>query len=163
MRPNTTIRHVTIHHTAQKSSPSVSSDAVLRGIQSFHVGSKKWGDVAYHYFIDPAGTIFEGRDPRFAADTATNYDPSGHVTVCVLGNFEVESPTPAAEESLTRIVAALVSKHRLTVSDVRMHKQVASTLCPGKTLQAWFSTDGLSALQKKLEDWHGLDVAFAKP
>jgi hypothetical protein len=142
MRANTPIRHVTIHHTADKNRVGARTDDVLSRIQSFHVGSKKWGDVAYHYFIDPAGAIYEGRDPGYAADTATEYDPRGHVTVCVLGNFEVETPTPAATASLARVVAALLEKHGLGVDDVRTHKQVAATACPGKTLQAWWMSKG---------------------
>jgi hypothetical protein len=130
MHPNTPIRHVTIHHTADKNRAGARSADVLRSIQSFHVGSKKWGDVAYHYFIDPAGLVYEGRDPRYAADTATDYEPRGHVTVCVLGNFEVETPTPALARSSGRRRSRCGSANLEIVSSLTISRSLVFPAIP---------------------------------
>ncbi len=151
MRKNASIRWVTIHHTAERNRANSRASDVLRGIQTLHVETKKWGDVAYHYFIAPTGIIYEGRDPRFTADTATEYDPAGHITISMLGNFESEQATTEAKSSMVNLIANLLSSHRLTANDVRAHRDVAHTLCPGKLLTAYLAkeaqTDIASALK----------------
>lgn len=146
---NTRIQYVTIHHTAEQSSRSRPEAAIIRGIQRFHQVEKQWGDVAYHYFVTPTGDLFEGRDPRLAADTATRYDPRGHITVSMLGNFEVEEATLEAKSALVRIVAALLTKHDLPVTAVRLHRDVAATACPGKSLIAFLKGPGMSSLERE--------------
>ena len=54
---------ITVHHSAEPLTSrklSESRKEVLR-IQSIHQDDKHWADIGYHFLIDPAGRIFEGR------------------------------------------------------------------------------------------------------
>ncbi len=62
---------------------------------------------------------------------------AGHITICFLGNFMEAEPTDAAKESFVRLCAHLLQQHQLTINDVWLHREVASTLCPGNLLYAW--------------------------
>src|SRR5688500_8144339 len=52
-----------IHHTAGASDYSTdlaTSKARVRGVQNIHINNG-WCDIAYHFLVDGAGTVFEGR------------------------------------------------------------------------------------------------------
>ena len=111
---------------------------------------RRWGDIAYHYLIGPSGNVYVGRSITYKSDTATNYNPDGHVTVCLLGNFEEQQETSAAEEALVKLVVRLLIENDLPPERVTTHRRLASTLCPGGHLQKWLDTIGL---QKIREHW----------
>jgi len=148
--------HVTLHHTASHTTAGMDEPAILRSIQRYHQsGDRGWGDLAYHYLIGPSGMIYEGRDLRYAADTTTNYDPAGHVTVCLLGSFEEQQPTESALDSTVLLVAALLHDYRLTPEALTTHRRVAATLCPGANFDAWLVECGDGQIQHALDDLYG--------
>ncbi|MER5217226.1 N-acetylmuramoyl-L-alanine amidase [Streptomyces sp. NPDC002838] len=51
---------VTVHHTA---TPNDDPDpaATVRAIYDFHAITNDWGDIGYHFLIDEAGNVYEGR------------------------------------------------------------------------------------------------------
>jgi hypothetical protein len=61
----------------------------------------------------------------------------GHITICLLGNFMEEEPTDAAKESFVKLCAHLLKEYNLTINDVWLHREVASTLCPGNRFYTW--------------------------
>lgn len=142
MTPNSSIVKLTIHHSGVKTELHTDERAALRSMQRFHQDERKWGDLAYHFIVGPSGSVYQGRDTAYAADTATNYKPTGHVTICVLGNFDHQMPTLAALRALTDLICALLHEFRLTPTDIRIHQQLASTACPGKKLADWLSREG---------------------
>lgn len=138
---------VTIHHTAAITKKGSNETARMKGIQHYHMNSKKWGDTAYHFLIGPSGKIYKGRDTKYVSDTATNYDPTGHFNICVMGNFEEQEPTPEIKKTLVRFVAESLVLNGLTPKDIHIHKDVAATLCPGKNLIKWLKSDGLAQIK----------------
>jgi hypothetical protein len=77
---------------------------------------------------------------KYVPESATGPRPGhvqGHVTICLLGNFMEADPTDAAKESFVELCAYLLQHHRLKVGDVWLHREVASTLCPGNKFYAW--------------------------
>jgi hypothetical protein len=156
-------RCVTIHHTAEPSTLGADELRLLRGDQRYHQQNKKWGDIAYHFLIGPSGAIYEGRSPAYVADTATNYDPAGHLTLCLLGNFEEQQPTPAAEEALVRLTALVLAGCGLTPADVATHRDVAATLCPGRHLREWLRARGMDQIRREVMRLPGGKAAIAPP
>jgi hypothetical protein len=136
---------IIVHHTAAKQNTRVPFPTKLRNLQSysqqiaeFAPGRRKpaWPDLPYHFYIDASGTIAEGRDVRFAGSTNTNYDPSGYVQVALEGNFDVEQPTAPQLEALKKVLLWQSIVHGVPVDRITIHKQHASTACPGKNLAA---------------------------
>jgi hypothetical protein len=61
----------------------------------------------------------------------------GHLTICFLGNFTEVETTNEAKHSFVQLAAYLLHEHKLKIDDVWLHREVASTLCPGNKLYAW--------------------------
>jgi N-acetyl-anhydromuramyl-L-alanine amidase AmpD len=94
-----------------------------------------WTDIPYHYLIDLDGKIYEGRDINYAGDTNTQYDPTGHALIVVLGNFEEVEPNPAQLESVVAMMSAIAARYRVPVENIAGHKDYSTeTSCPGKSL-----------------------------
>jgi hypothetical protein len=90
-------------------------------------------DVANHPELGVGGT-------KFVPESSTGPRPGhvqGHVTICLLGNFMESEPTDAAKDSFVKLCAYLLQKYHLTVDDVWLHREVASTLCPGNKFYSW--------------------------
>ena len=84
------VERLTIHHTGVALGADQEAPSRLRAHQAFHQADRGWPDLAYHFSIDQTGNVYEGRSPEFRGDTATSYDPTGHLLVVLEGNFDVE-------------------------------------------------------------------------
>ncbi len=130
LRPHE-VRFITIHHAA--SPPSPVGPTAFRGWQAYHQ-SLGWPDLAYHFIIGRNGLVYEGRDVRYAGDTATEYDPTDHFLVVLEGDFDVERPSDAQIEGLSRILAWAIERWDLDPHQLTGHRDHAATTCPGDHL-----------------------------
>jgi N-acetylmuramoyl-L-alanine amidase len=144
MRAHAPVR-LTIHHTATAQDFGRDVGAKLRGLQAFSQrddslasGRKKpaWADVPYHYYVAVDGSVGEGRDWRYAGDSNTPYDPSGHLLVVVEGSFQKDSLTSAQRRTLDVLVPALAARFGIPGDRLASHRDYASTDCPGERLYA---------------------------
>lgn len=139
-----TVSRITIHHAGVATDRRRPFAEKLRALQAFSQredrlasGQTKpaWPDIPYHYYIDHLGAIAACRDPAFSGDTNTEYDPTGHLLVCLEGNFQVEEPTGAQIRSLNRFVAWAADRYRISAGAIQTHKDFSQqTDCPGKNL-----------------------------
>ncbi|MGH6826875.1 N-acetylmuramoyl-L-alanine amidase [Methyloceanibacter sp.] len=144
MKKQTPVR-LTIHHTGAAAKPRVSLANKLKSLQAFSQTDaplddgrikKAWPDIPYHYYIDVNGAVGEARPVEFVGDTNTKYDPTGHITIVVEGNFDKETPTKAEIDALVGLLASLATKYHIDVDKIGAHKQFAQTACPGKNMMA---------------------------
>lgn len=131
------ISKVTIHHEGWNavnfSDESTTADRIEK-IRKYHTGEKRWGDIGYHYIVDRAGRVWEGRPIQYqGAHVSQNNEHNAGILV--LGNFEKQSPSSAQLKSLYSTVAALTKQHRIKTALVRSHREINPTTCPGKNLQ----------------------------
>lgn len=126
---------VTIHHSAVVLDDPRRAPAQLRAFQRDHQ-RRGWIDIAYHLAIDPAGNVYELRDPSVPGDSSTAYDTTGHLQLLCLGDFDRQEPTPAMLETLARLIAAECAGRDLPVDTVSAHRDHVLTWCPGGSLAA---------------------------
>jgi len=135
---------ITIHHSAKYSSdigtPSSGNvaDAIHR-IQTVHMRDEGYGDIGYHFLIDPVGRIWQGCAHYVHGAHAGGANNVGNIGICLFGNFNAERPDPRALDALERLVGALCERHHIARAHVYGHGQLRSTECPGKSLMAWVS------------------------
>jgi hypothetical protein len=137
-------KRITVHHSAEAEPAPLdgsaeSSAAALRLIQRSHLKSKMppWGDIGYHFVIDPEGRVFQGRDLAWQGAHAGGENNVQNIGVCLIGNFDVEHPAQAQLESLRKLLDNLRKTYRIPRSEVHKHLDFRSTDCPGKHLTPW--------------------------
>jgi hypothetical protein len=154
---------IVLHHTGEKQQRSVSLERKMQGLQNFSQmrapfgpGRVKpiWGDVPYHFYIDVAGRIAEGRGVMFVGDTNTKYDPTGHIQIVLEGNFEVEMPARPQLDAVRDLVAWLTLAWNIPADKISTHGDHARTPCPGKNFMT-----GWTALRGEINAKRGTIVA----
>ena len=135
-RKLTDITTLTIHHTVGWATGDDMN--AITAIANFHVNTRGWPGIGYHYVIPPSGVIYQ-----------TNYDEtwSYHVGlpgngyalgVALGGDFTNSPPT---EQQLDAAKSLITYKHHtLIIEDVTPHRLMenAATACPGNTWEDWF-------------------------
>lgn len=112
----------------------------LRAIQRYAVRSHGWVDIPYHYLIDRVGNIYEGRPPLAVGDTATAYDPTGHVLITVLGDYNVQEVDARQLEAIITLATWLSASYGIPPQNIAGHRDYAVTSCPGAHLYAYLSS-----------------------
>lgn len=135
------IRAITIHHEGVFDNGKKTGAEKMRNLQLYSQEQKNWGDVPYHYVIDLTGKVYAGREVGYAGDTNTEYDPTGHLLICVHGNYEDQPVPEAAYRALVKFTATQALLYQVPVAQIKTHKDyVPGTLCPGKNLYHYFET-----------------------
>ena len=137
-------KKITVHHSAEAEPTPLdgtqsSSALALRTIQRSHLSSKMppWGDIGYHFVIDPFGRVFQGRDLTWQGAHAKGDNNIQNLGICLLGNFDEEKPTKEALDSLRKLLDNLRRTYNIPRNEVHGHRDFKSTDCPGKFLEPW--------------------------
>jgi hypothetical protein len=134
-------RGIVLHHTGVRRNGRVVLHSKMRTLQSFsqraveEPGQRSrasWPDVPYHYYVDSAGSIAEGRDIRFAGDTNTGYDTTGYIQIAMEGDFEQETPTSEQLDAVRDLTLWLALSWGLAADAISTHRAHAATACPGR-------------------------------
>jgi hypothetical protein len=135
---------ITVHHSAEREPPPLDgslaeSAAAVRSIQKAHMEGKEtgFGDIGYHFVIDPYGKVFQGRDLAWQGAHAYGDNNIHNIGVCLIGNFDVEKPTKAALDALAALLDDLRAKYKIARSSVFTHHELKATECPGRNLIPW--------------------------
>ncbi len=130
-----TIDQITVHHTARVLGDNRQAPAHIRSHQRFHQIERGWPDIAYHFLIDAAGNVYEGRPVTAVGDTGTNYDPTGHFLIACEGDFDSQEIPAAQLGALEKVVGWALGEFGLGGSPtINGHRDVAATSCPGDFL-----------------------------
>jgi len=131
-----TPKYIIIHHTAISRKYNMAQfDAVVR----YHK-SKGWGNIGYHYFIEPNGAIKKCRlDDQVGVhciEQSMNFHSLG---ICLTGNFDVEQPTNQQIFALRDLLQSLCVKFKISQYRIFFHRDLAKyKSCPGKNLSIVF-------------------------
>lgn len=130
----------------------------LRNIFEYHTGTKGWPDIAYNFFVDAHGRIWEGRTGSLTAPVqgdATGGSQGHAMLCCFLGDHSAVPPTPEAVAAMAQLTAWLAGVYRVDLSagptiaftsrgsnrwpagttvltdPIAGHRDMSQTACPG--------------------------------
>ncbi|MFH9016345.1 peptidoglycan recognition family protein [Streptomyces sp. NPDC017943] len=150
---------LTVHHTV-----TVNDDpdpaATVRTIYEMHTKGNDWGDIGYHFLVDQAGRMYEGRysgakgapghnSVGEVVTAAHTLDANtGNIGIALLGDFTDREPPLPMRHAVTQLLASLAAKHGLnpvgtvvyrgagrsaerSLPAISGHRDWLSTECPG--------------------------------
>ncbi|NDJ86920.1 MAG: hypothetical protein GYB66_13645 [Chloroflexi bacterium] len=122
-------RTVVIHHSVIY---EVDDLTTMHAVQDMHLDERGWSDIAYHFCVGASGTVYEGRLMRLRGTHTAGYN-TGSLGVCLLGNFEMDTPSAEQLEATQSLVNWLAL--RLELSHLAGHREFnPETRCPGENL-----------------------------
>ncbi len=127
-----------IHHTETPTNDSISPEARLRQIQSYHMDVRGWCDIGYHYLISRDGRVWEGRPGQLLGAHAGAGNNTGNIGIALIGSYDDTPISEAQLESVAGLVGALAGDHGITIdrTTIKGHREYKSTSCPGDALFA---------------------------
>lgn len=130
-------RRVTIHHSAMffRSTAPRAAAAQIARIQREHMNNRGYGDIGYHFLIDPSGRVWEGRQLQWQGAHASGSNNIANIGICLLGNFvrqrDGQGPTRDQVRAMERLVVNLMHHYRMRGNALFCHSDFKSTQCPG--------------------------------
>lgn len=131
------VERVTVHHegwTVVDFDDQARTMQRLETIRESHLNRMGAGDIGYHYIVDRAGRLWEGRPLGYQGAHVKDHNPH-NIGVMVLGNFELQQPTSAQLATLQATLTSLMGYYRVPSTRLHTHQELAPTACPGKSLQ----------------------------
>ena len=164
--PEDDVRFLLVHHTASTNSygPDDVADQI-RDFYTFHTGQEKgWPDVAYNFFVDRFGGIWEAR--AGSVDGAVRGDATGgsqgHALLCsLIGDHSTVEVTAEAKAAMANLLAWLSARYEVdttpgttigftsrgsnrwpagtevTARTISGHRDMSNTTCPGDFAYDW--------------------------
>ncbi|NWF89684.1 MAG: N-acetylmuramoyl-L-alanine amidase [Ignavibacteriaceae bacterium] len=146
---------ITIHHEGTIFEKSGDAPKHIKNVQTWGMGKdRNWTDIPYHFLIDPNGNVYEGRNVFTVGETATEYDPTGHLLITCMGNFEEQEIGEEQLEALINLTAYCCKKYQISPETIASHKDYSKqTVCPGKNLYKFIENGYIqSEVIKRLKD-----------
>jgi hypothetical protein len=154
------VRFLIVHHTASTNRYAAGDvPGQIRGFHAFHTGPEKgWPDVAYNFFVDRYGLVWEGRAGSSAGPVkpdATGGSQGFAQICCFIGEHTAEAPTQEAQRSMILLLAGLAERYAIdpapgatttfvsrgsnrwpsgapvTTPTIAGHRDMSMTTCPG--------------------------------
>jgi hypothetical protein len=132
MTPN----RATIHHTVTPTNDSMTPQARLRQIQSYHMYTNGWCDIGYNYLISRDGRVWRARGATTIGAHVANSN-TGNIGISFMGTYTSTAPTSTQMCNAAKLLRRLSMDFGgvdLNRTDVKGHRQYGSTACPGNAL-----------------------------
>jgi N-acetylmuramoyl-L-alanine amidase len=132
----TTTSRATIHHTVTPTKDSLTPQARLRQIQSYHMDVQGWCDIGYNYLVSRDGRMWRGRGVGVLGSHVGDNN-SGNVGISFMGTHTSTTATATQLCSAAKLLAVLHDEHpalSLSSADIKGHRQYGGTECPGTAL-----------------------------
>jgi len=154
------VRFLLVHHTASTNAyESADVASLIRGFHRLHTGpTRGWPDVAYNFFVDRFGVVWEGRSgsvDRPVKGDATGGSQGFAQLCCFIGDHRTVAPTSAARRAMVSLLAWLGVRYgialgpgaktsfvsrgsnrwpagtRVMTTTIAGHRDMSLTECPG--------------------------------
>jgi len=118
------INRIVVHHSGGP------NDQTPENIRRFHVDTRGWADIGYHFLITHDGRVHRGRDWRNVGAHAQGHNADS-IGVCVIGDNTRPGYDwrPVQKDALRVLLDTL---HAMWPdAEIVGHKDLRDTLCPG--------------------------------
>ncbi len=135
------VRYITVHHDGMHPFFDTDQRATASRIEAIRRAHRLrgWGDIGYHYVVDRAGRVWEGRSLRYQGAHVKNHNYA-NIGIVALGNFDRQQPSQAQLASMRRLVSSLMDRYHVPTNRVYTHQEWAPTACPGRYFQQFMNT-----------------------
>jgi len=142
------IDKLTLHHAACCSAENLDEGKTqVLWIQDFHQNGRGWNDIGYHFLVDRAGNIYQGR-PETVIGAHVGGANTGNIGVCLLGCYHppeincFQTMTEESREAIIKIFGWLSDTYGQHPSILLGHKDYfGTTACPGNNV--WYELPGI--------------------
>lgn len=132
--PDPVLWRITLHHSDGKYTRTLAESLdEARFIQDFHQHGRGWIDIGYHFIVDSAGNILQGR-PEGVLGAHTLANNEGNIGIVLLGTYHApvnDRPTPAQLDALVALGRYLVQRYGIDPESLKGHRDYKKTDCPG--------------------------------
>lgn len=132
---------LTLHHAAGFRAENLEEGIVqMQAIQALHQDIRGWNDIGYHFVVDRAGNIYQGR-PEYVIGAHVGGANTGNIGVCVLGCYHPpeancnDKITQASLDSLIVLYGWIADSYEYDPQVLLGHRDYfGTTACPGDNL-----------------------------
>ncbi|MBI5242024.1 MAG: N-acetylmuramoyl-L-alanine amidase [Elusimicrobia bacterium] len=133
---------VTVHHTdGHPRTELAASIEEMRGYQSYHMNGHGWADIGYHFVVDGAGRVFEGRHADVLGAHAEGANLN-NIGIAVMGDYNKVQLNGAQKDMLRHLISFLAIKYQTDPRQngfIQGHMHFNNTDCPGAHIAAYLS------------------------
>ncbi|MBM4144219.1 MAG: N-acetylmuramoyl-L-alanine amidase [Lentisphaerae bacterium] len=126
---------LTVHHQGEWSNGATDRNAVEGVIRNVCAGhqARGYGDVGYHFVVDTAGRVWEGRSLAYEGAHVSG-ENERNLGIMLLGNFEEQRPAAAQVQALDLVTDCLREIFMIKRHRVYGHRDLNPSACPGRNL-----------------------------
>lgn len=140
--------YVTVHHTVTPNNDTAPPESRLRSIQAYHMDSRGWCDIGYHFVVSQDGRLWQGRSDEQRTGAHVGSHNTSNVGVAFLGDFQTAPVPQPMLDSAAQLVQWLGDTYSFPLNRERVlgHREWSDTTeCPGdqllERLQELFSSE----------------------
>ena len=126
---------LTVHHSGARVERDIAREEIvsaLDGVLTSH-RERRYGDIGYHFVLDYAGRIWEGRSLAYEGAHVACQN-SENIAVMLLGNFEQQQPCILQLSALRTLAELLRGRFDIEKQSVFGHRDLGASVCPGRWL-----------------------------
>lgn len=131
---------MSIHHTASPDSDGGDPAARMRQMQAFHMDSRGWCDIGYHFVVSQSGNLYQGRSDERRPGAHVGNQNAGNIGISFIGNYEVSQPPQVQLDAASRLMAWIKDTYDIpwNRNSIKGHREWPgqTTSCPGSNLLA---------------------------
>ena len=125
-------QYIVVHHSATPAGNAAAFDQAHK--------DRGWDGLGYHFVIGNGNKSADGRievgfrweQQREGAHAGVPLMNQRGIGICLVGDFDKTSPTPAQMRSLERLCGFLSAYCNIPSSGLRLHRDFRETHCPGR-------------------------------
>jgi N-acetyl-anhydromuramyl-L-alanine amidase AmpD len=146
------VNMIILHHMEHKTADiqAVHNHHRSRTYKTSSGKTADWSGIGYNYFITFDGTIYEARGLNVGAHTL-NYN-NRSIGIGFQGDFQQQQMPDAQLKAGATLCHKLLRDHTLSEKDLKLHKDLSTTACPGKTFRFTELKELLRTVQYSAEE-----------